>query len=39
MLFYAAADDIAGDLIAENLIRADGYERSGVGSLDTVHPP
>ena len=33
MLFYAADDDAAGDLIAD-LIRADGYEPVHVGALD-----
>ena len=33
VLFYAAADDVAGNLIAD-LIRADGYEPVRVGGLD-----
>jgi predicted dinucleotide-binding enzyme len=33
VLFYAAADDAAGDLVAD-LIRAGGYEPVKVGGLD-----
>jgi predicted dinucleotide-binding enzyme len=33
VLFYAADDDAAGNLIAD-LIRADGYEPVRVGGLD-----